>query len=65
MSTKRAIILQAIAFGVWHGISLHTIATAIIGLLFGYIYAKRRKLLLLSTAHVITDIIGFSLAVLT
>ncbi len=65
MSTKRALILQAIAFGVWHGFSLHTVATALIGLLFGYVYVKRRRLLLLSTAHVITDIIGFTFAVLT
>jgi len=63
-SLNKAVIIQAIAFGLWHGISLHTIATMLIGLFYGYVYAKRRKLLLLSTAHVLVDIIGFGMAFL-
>jgi len=63
-SLNKAIIIQAVAFGFWHGISLHTIATMLIGLVYGYVYAKRRKLLLLSTAHVLVDIIGFGMAFL-
>ena len=61
---RKTLVIQALAFAIWHGFSLHTIATFIIGLVYGYVYIKRRKLLVLSTAHVITDIIGFSLAFL-
>lgn len=60
MSPRKANLIQALAFAVWHGFSLHTIATFIIGYVYGLIFIKRRKLLLLTTAHVITDIIGFS-----
>ena len=63
-SLNKAIIIQAVAFGFWHGISLHTIATMLIGLVYGYVYAKRRRLLLLSTAHVLVDIIGFGMVFL-
>ena len=62
MGTRRALVLQAVAFGVWHGLSLHTVATAIVGLLYGYVYARRRRLLLLSAAHTLADIIGFYFA---
>ncbi len=65
MGTRKAVLVQAVAFGLWHGISLHTIATAIIGLIYGYVYASRRRLLVISTAHVLTDIIGFYLAFFT
>ena len=61
---RKTLVIQALAFAIWHGFSLHTIATFIIGLVYGYVYIKRRKLLVLSIAHVITDIIGFSLAFL-
>jgi len=64
VGTKRALAVQALAFGVWHGISLHAVATALVGLLYGYVYAKRRRLLAISAAHVVADVIGFSLAVL-
>ncbi len=64
MSTRKAIILQAVAFGIWHGLTWHAIVTFIIGLVYGYVFAKRRKLLVLSSAHIITDIIGFGLAFL-
>lgn len=63
-SSRTANIIQALAFGLWHGLSLHTIATFIIGLIYGQVYIRRRRLLVLSTAHVLTDIIGFSLAFL-
>jgi len=65
LGLRRAIVLQAIAFGVWHGLSLHTIITFLIGLAYGYVYSKRRKLLTPSLAHVITDVTGFYLAFMT
>ncbi|HDI75381.1 MAG: hypothetical protein DRJ52_03800 [Thermoprotei archaeon] len=61
--SNKALIVQALAFAIWHGFSLHTIATFIIGLIYGYTYLKRRKLLVISTAHVITDIIGFTFSI--
>ncbi|RLE73380.1 MAG: hypothetical protein DRJ37_00450 [Thermoprotei archaeon] len=62
MSTTKAVIVQAIAFGFWHGISLHTLVTALIGLAYGLVYAKRRRLLNISIAHIVTDIVGFYFA---
>ena len=61
-STKTAVIIQAVTFGIWHGLSLHTIATLLIGIIYGYVYIKRRYLLEISTAHILADIIGFSVA---
>lgn len=65
MSSFKALLIQAIAFGFWHGISLHTVITAIIGFIYGYVYIKRRRLLNISIAHIITDIIGFYIAFMT
>ncbi|MGQ4913740.1 MAG: CPBP family intramembrane glutamic endopeptidase [Candidatus Asgardarchaeia archaeon] len=63
-SSPKANVIQAIAFGLWHGISFHTIATAIIGFIFGLIYIKRRRLGELVAAHIATDIIGFGMSFL-
>ncbi len=56
----KANLVQAIAFGFWHGISLHTLITFLIGYVYGLVYLKRRNLIELSIAHILTDIIGFS-----
>ena len=48
------------AFGM--AISLHTLVTALIGLAYGLVYAKRRRLLNISIAHIVTDIVGFYFA---
>jgi len=61
-STQRAVLLQAVAFGLWHGLSPHALVTFLIGLAYGYAYAKRRRLLALSVAHVATDVVGFYFA---
>jgi len=59
MGVGRAVLIQAIAFGVWHGVSLHAVATAIVGYIYGRLYALRRRLSSLCAAHIITDVIGF------
>ena len=61
-SVNKAVIIQAIAFGLWHGLSLHAVATMIIGLIYGLVYARRRKLLIISSSHIVTDIVGFYLS---
>ncbi len=61
-STQRAVLLQAVAFGLWHGLSPHALVTFLIGLAYGYAYAKRRRLLALSVAHVAIDVVGFYFA---
>ena len=61
-SVNKAVIIQAIAFGLWHGLSLHAIATMIIGLIYGLVYARRRRLLVVSSSHIVTDIVGFYLS---
>ncbi|MEX0569310.1 MAG: lysostaphin resistance A-like protein [Candidatus Njordarchaeota archaeon] len=61
-SVRKAIIIQAIAFGFWHGISLHTATTFLIGALYGYFYSRKRRLTEICIAHIITDIIGFGMA---
>ena len=62
VGVRRAILIQAIAFGLWHGVSLHAIATAIVGYIYGRLYALRRRLTSICAAHVIADIVGFYFA---
>jgi len=54
-----AITIQAISFGLWHSISVHTIFTAIFGFVFGLVYAKTRRLLPIMVSHWLGDVIGF------
>ena len=63
-SSLRAVVIQAIAFGIWHTISLHAVFTAITGLIYGLIYLKRRKILVLILSHGIADVVNISLAFL-
>jgi len=62
LGTGKAVVVQAIAFGFLHGISLHTLVAAIIGLIYGVVYVKRRRLLNISIAHMVTDVMGFCVA---
>ncbi|RLF02920.1 MAG: hypothetical protein DRK00_09395 [Thermoprotei archaeon] len=57
---RGANLVQALAFAVWHGLSLHTLATFVIGYVYGLVFLKRRKLVVLTAAHVLTDVIGFT-----
>ena len=65
VSEKKAVLIQAVAFGLWHGISVHTLITGIIGLIFGFIYVsdKRKTLMPLIIAHWIIDFLGFMIYV--
>jgi len=56
----RAILLQALLFGLWHSVSIHTIFTAIFGLVYGWVYARKRKLVPIMISHWLGDVIGFS-----
>lgn len=60
LTAKRAIVIQALAFGLWHVNPIHMIVTFVIELLYGYMFIMRRRLLLLTLAHIITDAIGFN-----
>lgn len=62
--SRKAVLLQAITFGLWHVTPLHVVFTFIVGFVFGYIYVRRRKLLIISIAHILTDIVGFGMAFL-
>ncbi len=55
---RRANPIQALALAVWHGFSLHTIATFAIGYVYGLIFIKRRKSSTLTASHILTDIVG-------
>jgi membrane protease YdiL (CAAX protease family) len=55
-----AILLQAVLFGFWHSISVHTLFTAIFGLVYGVVYAKSRELAPIMISHWLGDVIGFS-----
>jgi membrane protease YdiL (CAAX protease family) len=63
---RRAIVIQAILFGVWHfvwnlspfdpfGMLQYVVVTFLIGLLFGYFYSKTRNLAPLVFAHGLFD----------
>jgi len=64
IGSNKAVLVQAIAFGFWHGISFHIIITFIIGLVYGLVYLRKRKLLQLTLAHIVTDVVGFAYAFL-
>lgn len=53
-------LLQAVLFGFWHGISVHTLFTAVFGFIYGLVYAKTRRLVPVMVSHWLGDIIGFS-----
>ena len=55
-----AITIQALLFGLWHGISVHATFTAISGFIYGIIYAKTKRLAPIMISHWIGDVIGFS-----
>jgi membrane protease YdiL (CAAX protease family) len=54
-----AILLQALLFGFWHGVSLFTLFPILIGIVCGYVYAKTRKLIPIMISHWLGDVIGF------
>ncbi len=55
-----SIIIQAILFGLWHSISVHTLFTAILGFIYGFVYSKTKRLIPLMVSHWLGDVIGFS-----
>ncbi len=61
-TTKRAIVIQAVLFGLWHfvwdlsplnllGMAQYVASTFFIGLIFGYFYSKTRNLVPVVLAH--------------
>ncbi|MEM1508190.1 MAG: type II CAAX endopeptidase family protein [Candidatus Bathyarchaeia archaeon] len=54
-----AILLQAVLFGFWHSISVHTLFTAIFGFIYGLVYAKTWRLVPIMVSHWLSDFIGF------
>ncbi len=59
-SEVKAILIQAIAFALWHISPIHVIFVFFIGLAYGFAFVKRRSLAPLIIAHILTDLIGFS-----
>ncbi|MCL7396962.1 MAG: CPBP family intramembrane metalloprotease [Thaumarchaeota archaeon] len=55
-----AIALQAILFGLWHGISILTLFSIVIGLACGYAYAKTGRLIPIMISHWLGDTIGLT-----
>jgi membrane protease YdiL (CAAX protease family) len=55
-----AIAIQAVLFGLWHSLSVHAIFTAIFGLIFGFVYARTRRLAPIMISHWLGDVVGFS-----
>ena len=62
-SKIKANLIQAIAFGLWHGLTMHALITFLIGFTFGYFYElnEKKTLITLITAHWIIDFIGFTI----
>ena len=57
-SRLKPIVLLAILFGIWHGLSLHALFCAVYGLVAGYIFARTRRLPSLMAGHWLTDVLG-------
>ncbi len=65
MGDGRAVVVQAIAFALWHVSPLHIPFVFIIGLAYGLAYVRRGSLAPLIVAHVVTDLVGFSFFLLS
>jgi len=57
-SRLKPIVLSAILFGIWHGLSLHALFCFIYGLVMGYVFTRTRRLLPLMAGHWLTDVLG-------
>ncbi|MCS7114733.1 MAG: CPBP family intramembrane metalloprotease [Candidatus Bathyarchaeota archaeon] len=55
-----AVLLQAVLFGFWHSISVHTLFTAVFGFVYGLVYAKTKRLVPVMVSHWLGDVVGFS-----
>ncbi|RLG84142.1 MAG: hypothetical protein DRO18_07310 [Thermoprotei archaeon] len=60
MSRGKVVLVQAAAFALWHISPIHVLFVFPIGLAYGYAFVRRRSLAPLMAAHVVTDLIGFS-----
>lgn len=60
-----AVLLQAVLFGFWHSISVHTIFTAVFGFIYGLVYAKTKRLVPVMVSHWLGDVLGFSVMYFT
>lgn len=47
-----AVIISAILFGVWHGILVQTVYTAVMGLIIGFVYIKTRSIIYPIIIHI-------------
>lgn len=56
-----AILLQAFLFGLWHGVSLLTLFSVIMGLVAGFVYAKMKRLVPIMASHWLGDLVGLAL----
>lgn len=60
MGRGKALLLEAVAFGLWHGPTWHAVFTAVIGYIYGLAYVRLgRRLAPLTAGHVLTDVVGF------
>lgn len=55
-----AVVIQAVLFGLWHSVSLHTIFTAVFGFAAGLIYSHTKRLTPLMIGHWLGDVTTFS-----
>ena len=58
-SRLKAVVLSAILFGLWHGLSVHAFFCFIYGLIMGYVFTRTRRLPPLMAGHWLTDVLGF------
>lgn len=53
------ILISGIAFGVWHGEPIQCVYTAIIGVVFGIVYARVRDLRVVILLHVLNNFLSY------
>ncbi len=57
-SSKMAIIISAILFGIWHGIFIQSVYTTIIGITLAYVYSKTRNLKWPILIHIFNNLLS-------
>ncbi|HDI01518.1 MAG TPA: CPBP family intramembrane metalloprotease [Candidatus Bathyarchaeota archaeon] len=54
------LVLSALLFGLWHGLSIHAVFCFIYGLIMGFTFIKLRRLTPLVIGHWLADVLGFA-----
>ena len=57
--TNLAVLVSAVLFGFWHGLSVYGLLCFLVGLAYGFVFARIRRITPLFVAHWVGDVVAF------